>query len=106
MRSRQRCGARGAAVATGACFAGASDRSDDPVLRIDEADRVVLGVYNEHVAGWIDRHLLRCIEHGMARIVAITAVAACAGPGHRFDDPIAHAPQAAALALQDVDGTV
>ena len=64
---------------------------------------MVLGIDDEHVAGGIDRHLLRCVEHRVARIVAVAAIAASAGSRHGFDDPVAHAAQAAALALEDIE---
>ena len=79
---------RWAAIAAWACLACARDGGHDPGLRIDHADRVVLGIDDEHVAGGIHGHFLRCIEHGMARVVAVAGVAACSGAGDQFDDAV------------------
>ena len=67
---------------------------------------MVLGIDDEHVAGGIDRHLLRRVEHRVARIVAIARVAARAGAGDGFDDAVANAAQAAALPLHDVERVI
>ena len=50
---------------------------------------MILGIHDEHIAGGIDRHLLRRVEHCVARIVIVAAVTARAGPCHGFDDAIA-----------------
>ena len=63
-------------------------------------------VHDEDVAVFVDSHFLWRGEDGLAGVASVTGVAARSGAGDRFDNAIADAPDAASLALHDVEGSV
>ena len=90
MRTRQPANSAGLLSPSGPAVPLPAIVRDDPGRGIDQADRVILGIDDEHIAGAVHRHFLRRVEHRVARILPVAGIAARAGAGDGFDDAIAH----------------
>src|ERR1019366_10174285 len=90
----------------GTCRAASGDGADDPGRGLDHANRVIFGIDDEDDAVGSNRHLLRCIEHGLAGVVAISAMAARAGASHGADNAILDFTDTTTLAFHPVKRSV